>query len=153
MGPRAARAGSRRPGRSWPAAEPGPAVALSVPIIHPCWSGSISILVEGAAEPVPSADIEVRDPLRTGNRFRERAQWCGSPEGPVGPVLVVEVLELPKRVQEVALVPDEGAVQHFVAAGLHPVPLGNSVSYRELGFRCGFGSVAGTMTYPRMPNC
>ena len=43
--------------------------ALSVPIIHPCWSGSMSILVEGAAEPVPSADIEVRDPLRICNRF------------------------------------------------------------------------------------
>jgi hypothetical protein len=58
---------------------------LLVPIIHPCWSGSMSVLVEGAAEPVPSADIEVRDPLRIGNRFRERAQWCGSPESPVGP--------------------------------------------------------------------
>ena len=40
-----------------------------VPIIHPCWSGRMSILVEGTAEPVPSADIEVRDPLRIGNRF------------------------------------------------------------------------------------
>jgi len=40
-----------------------------VPIIHPCWSGSMSILVEGAAESVPSADIEVRDALRIGNRF------------------------------------------------------------------------------------
>ena len=27
------------------------------------------ILVEGAAESVPSADVEVRDPLRIGNRF------------------------------------------------------------------------------------
>jgi hypothetical protein len=42
---------------------------LRVPIIHPCWSGGMSILVEGAAESVPSADIEVRDPLRIGNRF------------------------------------------------------------------------------------
>jgi hypothetical protein len=38
----------------------------------------------------------------------------------VGPVLVVEVLEVPQRMQEVALVPDEGAVQELVAAGLHP---------------------------------
>ena len=44
-------------------------LALWVPIIHPCWSGSMSILVEGAAESVPSADIEVRDALRIGNRF------------------------------------------------------------------------------------
>jgi putative transposase len=40
-----------------------------VPIIHPCWSGSMPVLVEGAAEPVPSADIQLRDPLRIGNRF------------------------------------------------------------------------------------
>jgi hypothetical protein len=55
------------------------------------------VLVEGAAEPVLSADIEVRDLFRIGNRFRERAQRCGSPESPVGPVLVIEVLELSER--------------------------------------------------------
>jgi hypothetical protein len=38
----------------------------------------------------------------------------------VGPVLVVEVLELPQRVEEVALVPDERAVQQLVPACLHP---------------------------------
>ena len=43
--------------------------AVWVPIIHPCWSGSMPVLVEGAAEPVPSADIQLRDPLRIGNRF------------------------------------------------------------------------------------
>jgi hypothetical protein len=32
-----------------------------VQIIHPCWSGSVPVLVENAAEPVPSPDIEVRD--------------------------------------------------------------------------------------------
>jgi len=42
---------------------------LWVPIIHPCWSGGMPVLVEDAAEPVPSADIEVRDPLGIGNRF------------------------------------------------------------------------------------
>jgi len=42
---------------------------LWVPIIHPCWSGSMPVLVEGAAEPVPSADIQLRDPLRIGNRL------------------------------------------------------------------------------------
>jgi Tetratricopeptide repeat len=47
---------------------PGLAVTLWVPIVHPCWSGSMSVLVEGAAEPVPSADVEVRDPLRIGSR-------------------------------------------------------------------------------------
>ena len=38
----------------------------------------------------------------------------------MGPVLVVEVLEFPQRMQEVALVPDERAIQQFVPAGLHP---------------------------------
>jgi hypothetical protein len=57
----------------------------------------MSVLVEDAAEPVPSADVEVRDLLSVGYRFGERAQGCGSPEGPVGPVLVVEVLEFLQR--------------------------------------------------------
>jgi len=39
---------------------------LWVPIIHPRWSGGMPVLMEGATEPVPSADIEVRDLL--GNR-------------------------------------------------------------------------------------
>jgi hypothetical protein len=30
---------------------------LWVPVIHPCWSGSVPVLVEGAAEPIASADI------------------------------------------------------------------------------------------------
>ena len=44
------------------------AVALRVPIIHPCWSGSMPVFVEGAAEPLPSADIEMREPLRISDR-------------------------------------------------------------------------------------
>ena len=68
------------------------------------------VLVQDAAKPVPPTHIEVRDPLRIGNRFRERAQRCSCPESPVGPVLVIEMLELPPRVQQVALVPDERAV-------------------------------------------
>jgi hypothetical protein len=52
--------------------------------------------VEDAAKPVPPTHIEVRDPLRIGNRFRERAQRCSCPESPVGPVLVIEMLELPQ---------------------------------------------------------
>jgi hypothetical protein len=39
------------------------------PIVHPCWSGSMPVLMEDTAEPVPSADIEVRDLLGIGNRF------------------------------------------------------------------------------------
>jgi hypothetical protein len=44
-------------------------LTLWVPIIHPCWSGSMPVLVEGATDPVPSADIQLRDLLRIGNRF------------------------------------------------------------------------------------
>ena len=51
-------------------------------------TGSMLVLVEDAAEPVPSADLEVRDLLRVGYRFGERAQGCGSPEGPVEPAPV-----------------------------------------------------------------
>ena len=35
------------------------------------------------------------------------------------PVVIVDVLEFPQRVQEVALVPDERAVQELVLEGLH----------------------------------
>jgi hypothetical protein len=49
--------------------QPAAPAALWVPIIHPCWSGSMPVLVEGAAEPVPSADIQLRDLLRIGNRL------------------------------------------------------------------------------------
>jgi len=38
----------------------------------------------------------------------------------MGPVLIVEVLELPQRLHEVALIPDERAVQQLVSACLHP---------------------------------
>jgi hypothetical protein len=38
----------------------------------------------------------------------------------VGPMLVVEMLELPQRMHEVTLIPDERAVQELVATGLHP---------------------------------
>ena len=38
------------------------------------------VFVEGAAESVPSADVEVRDLLRAGYRFGERVQGCGCPE-------------------------------------------------------------------------
>jgi hypothetical protein len=39
---------------------------LRVPIIYPCWSDDMPILVEDAVEPVPSVDIQLRDPLRSG---------------------------------------------------------------------------------------
>ena len=38
----------------------------------------------------------------------------------MGPVLIVEVLELPERMQKVALIPDERAVQKLVPTSLDP---------------------------------
>jgi hypothetical protein len=43
-------------------------VTLRVPIIHPCWSGGMLVLVESAAEPVLSSDVQARDPLGIGDR-------------------------------------------------------------------------------------
>jgi hypothetical protein len=50
----------------------------------------------------------------------------------VGPVLIVEVLELPERAQEVALVPDERAVQELVPACLHPAFHDRIAPHRQL---------------------
>jgi hypothetical protein len=66
-------------------AEPGRVAALWVPVIHPCWSGCMSVFVEGAAEPASSADIEVRNLLRVSHRFgsgrrsaaARRVRWGG----------------------------------------------------------------------------
>ena len=55
-------------------------MTLWVPIIHPCWSGDMSVLVEGAAEPVPPADVEVRDPPGIGNRFEHMLAVCTRPD-------------------------------------------------------------------------
>ena len=41
---------------------------LWVPNIHPCWSGGVLVFAEDAAEPVPSSDVQARDPLGIGDR-------------------------------------------------------------------------------------
>jgi hypothetical protein len=49
------------------------------------FSGMHAVLVEGAAEPVPSADIQLRDTPSIGNRSGLAAQGgCGSSEGSGG---------------------------------------------------------------------
>jgi hypothetical protein len=58
----------------------------------------------------------------------------------VGPVLVVEVLELPEGMQEVALVPDERAVRELVPAGLHPAFREGVVPHRQLHLICSIGT-------------
>jgi hypothetical protein len=69
------------------------------------------VLVEGAAESRASVYFEARDPLRILDRSWQWAEGAGVPDALVRPVLVVEVLELAQGVQEMALVPDQCAVQ------------------------------------------
>jgi len=52
--------------------------------------------------------------------IHRRAAWGGLLECPVRAVFVVEGLVLAQGVEEVALVPDQGPVQEFDAAGLYP---------------------------------
>jgi hypothetical protein len=58
-----------------------------------------------------SADVKSGDLGLVGARGGERSEWGGLPEGPASPVFVVERLELAQGMYEVALVPDQGAVQ------------------------------------------
>ena len=45
-------------------------MTLWVPIIHPCWSGGMLVLVKDAAERVSSVGVHVRDPFRIVDRMR-----------------------------------------------------------------------------------
>jgi hypothetical protein len=55
-----------------------------------------------------------------GDRFGDAPERSGLIHGLMRSVPVVMGLELAQDVAQVVLVPDEGAVQEFVAAGLHP---------------------------------
>lgn len=69
------------------------------------------VLVQGAAEAVVFSDVEPDDLVGIGQRCGQWVQWSGVAEALVGPVVVVEVLELAQRVHEVDLVPDQGSVE------------------------------------------
>jgi hypothetical protein len=88
--------------------------------LHPCRSGDMSVLVDHSTEAVVSAYVEAGDPVRISNRFGDGAQRCCLSHGLVGPVGVVVPLVLAQGSAQVGLVPDQGAIQEFVAAGLHP---------------------------------
>ena len=74
--------------------------------------------MEEAAEPVVSADVQACERGGFGDRFGQRPQGSGVRDAPVGPVLVVVAFVLAQGVQQVRLVPDQGPVEQFVAAGL-----------------------------------
>jgi len=70
------------------------------------------VLAEVPPGPISPVDIQLHNPLRMGDRVGRgcrgaaaRRVWRG--------LLIVEVPEFPERVQEVALVPDERAVQEL----------------------------------------
>jgi hypothetical protein len=76
--------------------------------------------VKGAAESISSMDVQVQDLPWLGDRFGQWAQGSGLIQGPVPPMLVVERLEVAQGVEQMALVPFEGAVRQFALAGLCP---------------------------------
>jgi hypothetical protein len=82
----------------------------------------MSVLMEDAAESVVFSYVKAGDSPWIADRGRQWLQGAGVGDALVRPVLVVEVLELAQGVKQVSLVPHEGAVQEFVAAGLHPPP-------------------------------
>ena len=69
------------------------------------------IFVEEAAETVASADAQVRDGGRVGDRLGERVQRSGIRYAPVRPVRVVVRFVLAEGVEQVGLVPDQRAVE------------------------------------------
>ena len=69
------------------------------------------ILVDGAAESVVSAYVQVGDAVRVGDRSGYRTQRSGLIQCLVGPVPIVVGFELAQGVPEVVLVPDQDAVR------------------------------------------
>ncbi|WP_235613891.1 hypothetical protein [Streptomyces olivochromogenes] len=76
--------------------------------------------MEDAAESVAFSYVEAGDPPRIGDRWERRVQWAGVGNALMRSTPVAELLELPQRAEQVVMVPDEGAVQEFASAGLHP---------------------------------
>jgi hypothetical protein len=60
------------------------------------------------------------DLYRIGDRRGEWVQGAGVGDALMRPMGVVEPFEFPKGVEQVALVPDHGAVQQFATAALYP---------------------------------
>jgi hypothetical protein len=78
------------------------------------------VFVEGAAQAVVSADVETCDAPRIGDERGQRTRWSGVGDAVRGPVGVVEPFALPESVDQVALVPDQGAVEECAATSLYP---------------------------------
>ncbi|KOX33444.1 hypothetical protein ADK67_06155 [Saccharothrix sp. NRRL B-16348] len=57
------------------------------------------VLVEDAAQSLPSADVESDERCLIGDGWWQRAQWSGVGDALVGAVVVVEVLVLVQGVE------------------------------------------------------
>jgi hypothetical protein len=64
---------------------------------HPCWSGSVFVLVQHATEAVTAVDVQAGEPVWIGDRFGQRGEWPGVGDALMGPVRVIEDLELAQR--------------------------------------------------------
>lgn len=78
------------------------------------------VLVEDAAEAIASSYLKAGDPVRIGDRRGQGIQGAGVRDALMGPVQIVEALELPQGVEQMPLIPDQGPVQQLASAGLHP---------------------------------
>ena len=67
--------------------------------------------VEDAAEAVASSYVEAGDLIWICDRRGQRVQRAGVGDALVRAVSVIELLELAERVDQVALVPDQGAAR------------------------------------------
>jgi hypothetical protein len=92
----------------------------------------MSVLVEDAAEAVPSVDVKAGEGAGLGDWRGQRVQWPGVADSLVRPVSVVELLEFTQSVQQVPLVPDQGPVKQLAAAGLHPSLHNRVAPHRQL---------------------
>src|SRR6185369_4700444 len=101
--------------------------------VRPGRSGRMFVLMQDAAEPVATADVERGEPVRIGDRFGQRLEWYGVRDALVRPVRVGERLVVAEGMQEVALVVDQGAVEEFSAASLHPVDAENVIRPAQRG--------------------
>ncbi|MBB5968136.1 hypothetical protein [Planomonospora venezuelensis] len=72
--------------------------------------------MEDPAESVASAYAQLGDPHRIRDRDRDSAQRGRLVQGLMGAVLVVEPFVLTQGVAQMALVPQQAAVEQFTAA-------------------------------------
>ncbi len=84
-----------------------------------------------AAEALASAYVEAGDPLWLVDRSGQGVQRSGVCDALMRPMGIVESLELPQSAAEVALAPDQRAVQQLTPTRLHP-PLHGRVHSRHL---------------------